>query len=102
MFKLLNAIGENVWILYLYGARPEEWRDRQSLPCAELWRERLNGIGVPCGDIKGVLLSEAEPNVAALDMSEEDELKFGIFCPTLTTAPPGPITTPLTPTVALP
>jgi len=39
----------------------------------------LKGIGVPCGDMKGVLLSDAEPKVAALDMSDEDELKFGIF-----------------------
>ena len=62
----------------------------------------MNGIGVPWGDIKGVLLSDADPNVAALEMSDEDELKFGIFCPTLFTGPPGPITTPPTPTVALP
>ena len=59
-------------------------------------------MGVPCGDMNGVLLSDADPNVAALDISDDDELKFGIFCPVLTTTPPGPITTPLTPTVALP
>ena len=28
------------------------------------------GMGVPMGDMKGVLDSEAEPNVAALDMSD--------------------------------
>jgi hypothetical protein len=34
----------------------------------------LNGIGVPCGEMKGVLHSDADPNVAALEMSELDEL----------------------------
>lgn len=32
-------------------------------------------MGVPCGEIKGVLHSEVDPKVAALLMSEDPELK---------------------------
>ena len=60
---------------YLYGPTPDECLDLHSLPWAELWRERLNGIGVPWGDIKGVLHSEADPKVAALEISEPEDPK---------------------------
>jgi hypothetical protein len=48
---------------------PLECLERQSLPWAELCLERLKGIGVPWGDMKGVEDSDAEPNVAALEIS---------------------------------
>ena len=32
------------------------------------------GMGVPMGDMKGVLDSEAEPNVAALEISDPEPL----------------------------
>ena len=44
----------------------------------------LKGMGVPMGDMKGVLDSEAEPNVAARDMS--DPLPLGCCC-----LPPPPL-----------
>jgi len=75
LFKLFRAIGENGVIVYLYGPTPDECLDLHSLPWAELWRERLNGIGVPWGDIKGVLHSEADPKVAALEISEPEDPK---------------------------
>ena len=34
----------------------------------------MKGIGVPMGEMKGVLDSEADPNVAARDMSDPDPL----------------------------
>ncbi len=34
----------------------------------------LNGTGVPCGDMKGVLHSDVDPKVAAREISEEAEL----------------------------
>jgi len=43
--------------------------DLHSLPWALLCRDLLKGIGVPWGEMKGVLDSEADPNVAALEMS---------------------------------
>ena len=43
--------------------------DRQSRPWALLCRDLLKGMGVPWGEMKGVLDSEAEPKVAALEMS---------------------------------
>ena len=37
--------------------------------------DRLKGIGVPWGEIKGVLHSEAEPNVAAREISDPEDPK---------------------------
>ena len=54
---------------------PDECLERHSLPCAELCLDRLKGMGVPWGEIKGVLHSEAEPNVAAREMSDPEEPK---------------------------
>ena len=35
--------------------------------------DRLKGIGVPWGEIKGVLHSEADPNVAAREISHPED-----------------------------
>ena len=65
---------------------PLECLERQSLPWAELCLERLKGIGVPWGDMKGVEDSDAEPNVAALEISLP--LPLGCCClPPLFTLP---------------
>ena len=77
LLRLLSAIGEKfaaVAALYRYGPSPEECLERQRRPCAELCLERLKGTGVPCGEMKGVLHSDTEPNVAAREMSDEEEL----------------------------
>lgn len=75
LFRLFRAIGEKA-VLYRTGPMtPDECLDRHNRPCAELWRDLLKGMGVPCGEMKGVLHSDSEPNVAAREMSDEDELK---------------------------
>ena len=51
----------------------------------------LNGIGVPCGEMKGVLHSEAEPNVAALEISDDEELKIIPIPIPITLGPPPPL-----------
>ena len=84
---MFSAIGEKAG-LYLKGPpTPEECLDRQRRPWAELCRDLLNGIGVPCGEMNGVLHSDAEPKVAALEMSELDELNKIPPMP----MPPGPL-----------
>ena len=76
---------------YLYGPSPLECLDLlQSLPCAELCLDLLNGIGVPCGLMKGVLHSEAEPNVAARETSEPEEPKLILAMAPPTAFPPCP------------
>lgn len=51
LFRLLRAIGEYGMVWYLYPppamGTPLECLERHSLPWAELWRDRLKGIGVP-------------------------------------------------------
>ena len=76
LLRLLSAIGEKfaAAALYLYGPSPEECLLLHSLPWAELCLDRLKGMGVPCGEMKGVLHSETEPNVAAREMSDDEEL----------------------------
>lgn len=75
MLRLLSAIGEKA-VLYLTGPMtPEECLDLQSRPWAELCRDLLNGMGVPWGEMNGVLHSDSEPNVAAREMSEDEQLK---------------------------
>lgn len=59
------------------------------LPWAELCLDLLKGMGVPCGEMKGVLHSEVEPNVAAREMSDEDELYgWTLVTPLLPPLPP--------------
>ena len=60
--------------MYLKGSpTPDECLERHSLPCAELCLDRLKGMGVPWGEMKGVLHSEADPKVAARDISDPDD-----------------------------
>jgi len=100
LLRLFSAIGENV-LLYLYGPRPLECRDLlQSRPCAELCLDLLKGMGVPCGLMKGVLHSDAEPKVAARLTSDPEEPKLSLVC--MPWPPPPPPTTPTPAPPALP